>query len=54
VHAWQWTLAETLYAAAPRATAGHLTLGEAPGLGLEPREDVLRETRVARDLAFDR
>jgi L-alanine-DL-glutamate epimerase-like enolase superfamily enzyme len=47
MHAWQWTLAETLYAEPPVASGGALTLSEAPGLGLEPRQEVLRETRVS-------
>ena len=47
VHAWQWTLAETLYVDPPRAADGRLTLSDRPGLGLEPRPDVLRDTRAA-------
>jgi L-alanine-DL-glutamate epimerase-like enolase superfamily enzyme len=47
MHAWQWTLAETLYASPPVASGGKLKLSEAPGLGLEPRPEVLRDTRVA-------
>ena len=47
MHAWQWTLAETLYVDPPVATDGVLTLSEAPGLGLEPRQEVLRDTRVS-------
>jgi L-alanine-DL-glutamate epimerase-like enolase superfamily enzyme len=46
VHAWQWQLAETLYANPPVARGGVLTLTERPGVGLEPREDVLRNTRI--------
>ncbi len=44
VHAWQWTLAETLYADPPRPADGVLPLSERAGLGLEPRADVLRDT----------
>jgi L-rhamnonate dehydratase len=46
MHAWQWTLAETLYTNPPVASAGRLQLSEEPGLGMEPREDVLRDTQV--------
>jgi L-alanine-DL-glutamate epimerase-like enolase superfamily enzyme len=51
MHAWQWTLAETLYADPPQVTAGVMTLKETPGLGLTPREDVLSDTLVTRDQA---
>lgn len=46
IHAWQWTLAETLFQAAPRPIGGVLTLGDAPGIGLDPRGDVLADTRL--------
>jgi L-rhamnonate dehydratase len=46
MHAWQWTLAETLYEAPPRPIAGVLSLTEAPGLGLDPKQEVLQETRI--------
>jgi L-rhamnonate dehydratase len=46
VHAWQWGLAQALYTDVAAAHDGVLTLGDAPGLGLEPRTDVLRETLV--------
>lgn len=45
-HAWQWTLAETLFEAAPHPVGGLLTLTDAPGIGLDPRGDVLADTRV--------
>jgi len=44
MHAWQWTLAATLYEQVPTASEGVLTLGDAPGLGLDPRPEVLAET----------
>ena len=44
LHAWQWTLAETLYTDPPRPSDSQLTLSDRPGLGLEPRPDILRET----------
>jgi L-alanine-DL-glutamate epimerase-like enolase superfamily enzyme len=46
MHAWQWTLVETLYAQAPEIRDGVMTLSERPGVGLEPRTDVLRDTHV--------
>jgi L-alanine-DL-glutamate epimerase-like enolase superfamily enzyme len=46
MHAWQWMLAETLYGEAPHVRNGWYHLREAPGLGLEPLAEVLRETRV--------
>jgi L-alanine-DL-glutamate epimerase-like enolase superfamily enzyme len=46
MHAWQWTLAETLFERAPRPVNGTLTLTTAPGLGLDPKEGVLRDTEV--------
>lgn len=49
MHAWQWTLAETLYESAPKPANGLLTLSDAPGLALDPREEVLRETRVSHE-----
>ena len=48
MHAWQWTLAETLYEAPPRVDAGSMSLSDAPGVGLEPIEKVLRDTRLTR------
>jgi L-alanine-DL-glutamate epimerase-like enolase superfamily enzyme len=42
MHAWQWGLVDTLYAGAPHIENGVMTLSEAPGIGLEPRTDVLR------------
>jgi L-rhamnonate dehydratase len=46
LHAWQWNLAETLYQDPPRAAGGWLELSERPGLGLEPRPEVLADTLV--------
>ena len=46
VHAWQWRLAQTLYRDVALPEGGVLTLGETPGLGLEPRDEILRDTLV--------
>ncbi|MBV9898388.1 MAG: mandelate racemase/muconate lactonizing enzyme family protein [Chloroflexi bacterium] len=46
MHAWQWGLASALYASAPVVAEGEMHLTDAPGLGLEPREEVLRDTEV--------
>jgi len=48
MHAWQWTLAETLYEDPPAAHGGVLTLSDRPGLGLDPRLGLLRDTQAAR------
>lgn len=46
MHAWQWTLAETVYGEAPLVRDGRYHLREVPGLGLDPRAEILKDTRV--------
>jgi L-alanine-DL-glutamate epimerase-like enolase superfamily enzyme len=40
-----WATGETIFRQPPGPVRGTVTLSEQPGLGLEPVEDVLRESR---------
>lgn len=44
-HVPMWVTGELIFRDPPRPSRGTVTLTERPGLGLEPREDVLRDTR---------
>jgi L-alanine-DL-glutamate epimerase-like enolase superfamily enzyme len=47
-HAQTWRVGETLFRDPPGPVKGWVTLTEQPGLGLEPREDALRECLVKK------
>ena len=42
-HYLMWKTGETIFQDPPGPVQGWVTLPERPGLGLEPREDALRE-----------
>lgn len=44
-HVPMWVTGETIFRDPPKPVRGTVTLPDRPGLGLEPNEDVLRETR---------
>lgn len=46
-HVPMWVTGERLFRDPPKPLRGTVTLTERPGLGLEPNEDILRETREA-------
>ena len=46
-HVAMWRAGELIWEAPPPPVDGWVTLGDAPGLGLEPREDALRDTLEA-------
>jgi L-alanine-DL-glutamate epimerase-like enolase superfamily enzyme len=44
-HLVMWRVGEAIFQDPPKPSRGMVTLSERPGLGLEPQEDVLKETR---------
>jgi L-alanine-DL-glutamate epimerase-like enolase superfamily enzyme len=44
-HLVMWRVGEAIFQDPPKPSRGMVTLPERPGLGLEPKEDVLKETR---------
>lgn len=44
-HLVMWLLGEQIFRDPPKPARGAVTLSEQPGLGLEPKLDVLKESR---------
>jgi len=41
-----WMVGNTIYKNPPQPVKGFVTLGEEPGLGLEPNRDALRDSLI--------